>query len=274
MKILLPYLRLMHPFTSLAVAIVTVIIAISSNPPFDLHRLFLIGSVMLTVQFSIGVSNDVLDQRYDSKAKPWKPIPSKKVGKRTALIIFASLVICSFASCSILGWVPLGIMLFGLCCGMAYNLGLKRTLFSWLPLSLAVPTILVWVGAINENTPNALYWSYPLGLLLGPALNLANQLAGAEEAAHSGERSLMHFLGVVSGRRVAVGLFVLVSAFMPTVVWINDLQVKVATVGSVATSLFIVVFAVLAEFDHRLVLWPLAILIASVQGVFFLSAIQ
>ncbi|MFQ6616191.1 MAG: UbiA family prenyltransferase [Fidelibacterota bacterium] len=274
MKILLPYLRLIHPFTSLAVTIVTVIIAMSSDPPFDLHRVFLVGFVMLTVQFSFGVSNDVLDQRYDSEAKPWKPIPSNKVRKRGALIIFATLVACSFALCSVLGWIPLGIMLFGFCCGMAYNLGLKRTLLSWLPLSLAVPTILVWVRAINEKTPNVLFWSYPLGLLLGPALNLANQLAGAEEASYSGERSLIHFLGVVKGRRVAVGLFALVTLFMPIVVRIHDLQVEVATVGSVATFLFIAIFAVLAEFDHRLALWPLAILIASVQGVFFVLAIQ
>ena len=273
MDILIAHLKLTHPFTSLAVTVMTIILVLPVHAPLNSYRLFLVALVMLLVQLSIGVSNDLLDRPYDRIAKPWKPIPSGKVKLRTAIIVYFTLVVCSFVLGSLFGWLPFGIMLLGLCCGLAYNLGLKRTPLSWVPFSLAIPTLVLWARVINGDVPIVLLWVYPLGLLLGPALNLANQLVGAEEARDSGEHSLIHFLGVVKGRRVAVGLFILVSVFMPIVVWINHLQVEVAVVGSLVAFFFIAIFTVIAELDHRLALWPLAILIASLQGVFFLLAI-
>lgn len=273
MKIFVAHLRLVHPYTSVAVTGVTVILALPRDGRFIFSQLFLVGLVMLLVQFSIGVSNDLLDRRYDSIAKPWKPIPSGKVKKRTAAIICVSMVASAIVLCSLLGWLPLGIMLFGLGCGLGYNLGLKRTLFSWLPFALAVPTLLLWARVINGDTPIVLLWAYPLGLLLGPALNLANQLSGAEEAASSGEHSFIQYLGVVLGRRVTVGLFLLTSLCMPIVVLMNHVRVEVAATGSLVASVFIVIFLVFAELDYRVALWPCAIVISTVLGLSFLLSI-
>ena len=188
------HLLLMHPFTSLAVAGVTMVLAIPRAGPFDISRILPVGLAMLLIQLTIGITNDLLDRPYDAAAKPSKPIASGQVNPRSALIMASGLLVGAMGLGLRFGPLPVGIMLFGLAFGLAYNLGLKRTFFSWLPHALAAPTLLLWVRAINGELPGALLWGYPLGLLLGPALNLANQLPGAAAAAARGARSrLSHF---------------------------------------------------------------------------------
>ena len=263
------YLLLMHPFTSLAVAGVTMVLAIPRAGPFDVSRILSVGLAMLLIQLTIGITNDLLDRPYDAAAKPSKPIASGQVNPRTALIMASGLLIGALGMGLRFGPIPGGIMLFGLACGLAYNLGLKRTFISWLPHALAAPTLLLWVRAINGELPWALLWAYPLGLLLGPALNLANQLFGAEAAAASGERSFLHHIGIVPGRRLAAGLFVLTAGCLPLVILVSRLPVQIAVVGAFAAAGLSIVFLVVAELDRRVALWPLGLAIAAVLGVAF-----
>ena len=260
---------LMHPFTSLAVAGVTMVLAIPRAGPLDISRILPVGLAMLLIQLTIGITNDLLDRPYDVAAKPSKPIASGQVNPGTALIMASGLLIGAMGLGLRFGPLPGGIMLFGLACGLAYNLGLKRTFISWLPHALAAPTLLLWVRAINGELPLVLLWAYPLGLLLGPALNLANQLFGAEAADASGERSLIHYVGIVPGRRLAAVLFVLTAGCLPMVISISRLPVRTAVVGALAATGLSVVFLVVAELDRRVVLWPLGLTIAAVLGLAF-----
>ncbi|MCH7851516.1 MAG: UbiA family prenyltransferase [Candidatus Marinimicrobia bacterium] len=266
---LVAHLLLMHPFTSLAVAGVTMVLAIPRAGPLDISRILPVGLAMLLIQLTIGITNDLLDRPYDAAAKPSKPIASGQVNPGTALIMASGLLIGAMGLGLRLGPLPWGIMLFGLACGLAYNLGLKRTFISWLPHALAAPTLLLWVRAINGELPGALLWAYPLGLLLGPALNLANQLFGAEAAAASGERSFLYYVGVRQGRRLAAGLFLVTAGCLPMVISISRLPVRIAVVGALTAAGLSVVFLVVAELDRRVALWPLALAIAAVLGVAF-----
>lgn len=263
------HIRMLHPLTSLAVALVTMAIAMPAGGAAISFHVLRVGLVMLLIQFSIGVHNDLLDQRYDSQAKPWKPIPAGLVKQRTAFVVFIALLVGALLLSLRFGLFPFAIMLFGLACGLGYNIGLKRTALSWLPHSLAAPTILVWSRAINESASPILLWAYPLGMLLGPALNVANQLPGAEAARASGEFSLLHRLGPVKGRRIAGGLFLLTATLMPLVVFGNQGVIQTAVVGSSVAVAFTGIFMVLAERDHRIALWPTALIIGAVLGITF-----
>ncbi|MEE9162431.1 MAG: UbiA family prenyltransferase [Candidatus Neomarinimicrobiota bacterium] len=263
------YIRVMHPLTSLAVAIVTMAIAVPAGEAPISYHVLRVGLVMLLIQFSIGVHNDLLDQQYDAQAKPLKPIPAGLIKQRTAIALFIVLLSGALALSPRFGPVPFAIMLFGLACGLGYNVGLKRTAFSWLPHSLAAPTILVWSRAINDSASPILLWAYPLGMLLGPALNVANQLPGAEAARASGEFSLLHHLGPVKGRRIAGGLFLLTAILMPLVVIGHQREAQTAVVGSSIAVVITGIFMVLAERDYRVALWPTAVIIAAVLGMTF-----
>ena len=281
--------HLLHPYTSLAVAGITALLAGAAvaGAHTDAPGAGLAirsGLAMLLIQFSIGASNDIFDRPFDALAKPGKPLPSGQVRLSMAWTIWSLLI----GGAVILAWpfglLALAVMLFGLGCGLAYNAGLKRTPLSWLPHALAAPTILTWVWVIAGQPLQPLLWVYPLGLLLGPALNIANQLAGAEAAEASGERSLVHSLGVIRAQRLAAGLFLLAAVLMPFVAGrVAGAPVAGAAVAgaaaageagqglpwAIAGSALAVIFLVLAERGSRRVLWPLALTIGGLLAVGF-----
>ena len=269
MKRVMAHIRMLHPMTSLAVAIVTMVIAVPAGGAAVSYHVLHVGLVMLLIQFSFGVSNDLLDQPYDLQAKPWKPIPAGQVNPRAAVIVYIALLAGALVLSLPFGPLSFAIMIFGLACGLAYNIGLKRTALSSLPHSLAAPTILVWPRAINGEASPILFWAYALGLLLGPALNVANQLPGAEAARASGEFSFLHRLGLVKGRRAAGGLFLLTAILMPLVVLGHHAEVQTALIGSGIAIAFTVIFMVLAEREYHVALWPTALIIAAVLGITF-----
>ena len=279
--------HLLHPYTSLAVAGITALLAgatvagaaVAGATVTGFHTdapaaglAIRSGLAMLLIQFSIGASNDIFDRPFDALAKPGKPLPSGQVRLSMAWTIWGLLI----GGAVILAWpfglLALAVMLFGLGCGLAYNAGLKRTPLSWLPHALAAPTILTWVWVIAGRPLQPLLWIYPLGLLLGPALNIANQLAGAEAAQASGERSLVHSLGVIRAQRLAAGLFLLAAVLMPFVAGRVAGAPVAAEVGqglpwAIAGSALAVIFLVLAERGSRLALWPLGLGIGGLLAV-------
>ena len=263
------YWLMLHPYTSLAVAVVTVILAAPLEGPINYWRLWHIGLTMLLVQFSIGLSNDLLDEPFDAIAKPDKPIPGGRVNRRAAIALLAVLAMAGWALGLALGGLAFLVMILGQGCGVVYNLGVKRTGYSWLPHALAAPTLLLWVRVVNETASPAILWAYPLGLLLGPALNIANQLPGAEEAAISGEHNLVHQWGVAKARRLAAALFMLAALSMPMVVKYLGVEAGLAETSALVGIALSLLFLLVAEADRRIYLWPLALLIAATLGVGF-----
>ncbi len=267
LKIARAYWLLLHPYTSLAVSAVTVLLIFTSD--FNSSNFFLlrIGLIMLFIQFSIGISNDLLDRSFDARAKQHKPIPSGMVNPRLAVILFLMLTAGAILLSLPLGFRRLWILLLGLSCGLAYNIGLKRTLFSWLPLSLALPTLFLWTWSITSNISPLIFWTYLLGLFLGPALNLANQFAGAEKAAASGEKSLIHYLGIKNSAWICPLLFLSAAFFISMIMIFSGLFDQAAILGSVIAVIFSITFFILADRGYRIILWPLALVISALLGL-------
>src|SRR5436309_8215858 len=77
--------RVLHPFPSvLNSALVLALALIAGGPP---TAAVLLALGMLGIQFCIGVVNDLADERLDAATKPWKPIPSGLVTRRSARLI-------------------------------------------------------------------------------------------------------------------------------------------------------------------------------------------
>jgi len=261
------YWILLHPYTSLTVSTVTVLLIYISD--FNSSNLFLlrIGFIMLLIQFSIGVSNDVLDQVFDQQAKRHKPIISGLVNPLWARVLFIMLVITAIMLSFSLGFRQLWILLLGLSCGLLYNLGLKRTFFSWLPLAVAIPTLLFWTMTLTSQHSSLIYWSYFLGLFLGPAINLANQIDAAEAAADSGEKSLIHYLGIKNSSRICSLLFITTALFINLIMFFNGPVHRFVIICTISATIFTLIFLILSERDYKLLLWPLALLIGTFLGI-------
>jgi 4-hydroxybenzoate polyprenyltransferase len=250
------------------------VVALPLNEEFNVFSLFSMGLAMLAVQFAIGLSNDLLDQNYDKQAKPWKPLVKDELSIQSSKIIFVFLIIISFIFVYQFGFISIIIIYFGLILGLIYNLKLKRTLLSWLPYSLAIPTVMVYARVAHGNPEfELLLLLYPLGLLAGPALNIANQIPGAEKAKLSGERSLVHLFspknsGILSGL-LLVSLFTLSIVILEFLGNLNGL----ITSALISALVFILIYFIFLLKDKYIFLWPISILIVSFLGLSFLFLI-
>lgn len=199
-------LRLIHPFPTVLNALAAValaVVALRDLPdPWLTLRLAL---TMLAAQSAIGIVNDYVDRDLDAVAKPWKPIPAGAVSAATARWLGALATLAALALGATLGWEAWLLSTAGLAVGLAYDLRLKRTTFSGLTYAVALPLLPLWVWtAVGRFTP-ALLWVWPVGLLLGAALQVANALPDLESDAAGGVRGTAQRLGRRRALAVAWG---------------------------------------------------------------------
>ena len=196
--------RLVHPFPSLVVTAVTVATAFLADETPDAATVVALGAGMLCYQFAIGTSNDAVDALDDARNKPWKAIPRGIVSRRAASILAAAL---AGAGMVVTSGLPFGAWLVGiagLACGLIYDVQLKRTWLSWLPMALALPLVPVWVFLAFEEWDPLLWWAFPLGALLGLGLHLANQAPDVPKERDL--RGLAHRLGTERAANLSLGL--------------------------------------------------------------------
>ena len=195
----------MHPFPSFLVTVVTItilFIADQSPPPGVALRL---GVGMLCFQFAIGLVNDVADREADGVAKPWKPIASGALPARTAILLAAGLSGAGLVITASFDTTPWLIGAAGLVCGLAYDVVLKRTALSWLPMSIAFPLIPVWVYTVLGRWDGLLWWVFPMGALLGLSVHFANQLPDIAADRKAGVRGIAQRSGGRAAFAVCIG---------------------------------------------------------------------
>ena len=200
-------LRLLHPFPSFLVAGLTVVLVRTANAEAGLALYVQLGLGMLLYQFSIGITNDVVDAEDDGVAKPWKALARGSISRQRAVLAAAG---CAGGALLITTGLETAVWLVGLAgwlCGMAYDVWLKRTQLSWLPYAIAFPLVPVWVYLAAGAWRPLLWWVFPLGAVLGLALHLANQAPDVAEDRRAGVRGAAQTLGGARSRGAAIALF-------------------------------------------------------------------
>ena len=194
--------RLVHPFPSALDAAVTVALALLAGASGG--RALLLGASMLAIQLSIGAFNDLFDLPADMVAGRSKPLVDGRVGARPALGVG---IACGLAGLVLAGFAGLATGLVacaGYGIGLAYDLRLKASPWSWLPYAAGIPLLPVfaWEGATG-SLPTPILGLAGLGVLAGTGLAIANSLADAERDAASLTATIATALG--HGRAIRLG---------------------------------------------------------------------
>jgi 4-hydroxybenzoate polyprenyltransferase len=264
--------RLVHPFPSALNAALVFAIALVAGATLEVA--FTLTLAMLGLQFCIGATNDLFDQRIDALSKPYKPIPAGLVSPRAAWVValasggvglFLADLVHPFTfvmAASMLG------------AGQLYNVWLKSTAFGWVCFSIAFPILPVyaWYGATGTLPPR---WELllPVAALCGPALQLANGLVDLEADRQAGVRTL----AVRVGRRPALVVMAALLVAIHALAWLtlaHDAPAVTLIAAAAATALAGTGLALSAQVSSALRGWGWSAQAGSVAmlGVAWLGA--
>lgn len=180
---------------------------------------------MTSLQFAIGTVNDLADEPRDRGRKTGKPLPRGLLSRRKATATALVLAAVGLELAAMFGPAAFVVACAGLGVGLAYDLALRGTPWSWLPLAVGVPLLPVfaWVGA-TARLPESFAVLLPAAVAAGAGLAIANALADFERDAAAGLATVATRLG--RGRAWLVG-----SALLSVVV-----VVAVASLAGVVTT--------------------------------------
>jgi len=196
------WLLIQPPETILLQALPAALFAVVASPHGALSRALRLFLAVIAVYGSIGALNDYCDLDLDSTSKPFKPLVRGLVTTRFALWQALILGIAGMWLSIALNWTTAGFSAFILVLGIWYDFQAKRSILSWVPYVLGIPTLPLWGFAAAGKFEPRLLLAYPLGALLSLALNMGNTLPDREKDAAFGLRALTHRLSL----RAAVAL--------------------------------------------------------------------
>jgi 4-hydroxybenzoate polyprenyltransferase len=185
-----------HPGPSLLVTLVFVAIAglAGRGVPNAVRVLQLVGT-MLPIQLCIGVINDVVDLPADAIAQPYKPLARGMLGRSTAAWVGAVLGAIGLGVAASINLATLGLATAALGAGLAYDLGLRRTVLSWVPWWGGMAVLPLAAYASAGSIPSRLLVLIPLSALLAVGLHLANAQPDVDADRRAGVRSLPVVMG-------------------------------------------------------------------------------
>ncbi|MGK5732957.1 UbiA family prenyltransferase [Streptomyces sp. URMC 124] len=161
----------------------------------------LIATAVLSGQLSVGWCNDAFDARRDAANGRRKPVAVGAVSRGAVwAAAFLALVVCAVLSpaCGLLA----GAMhLTGVAAAWAYNLGLKATVWSWLPYAVGFTSLPVFVTLSLPEQAWPAWWVVTAGGLLGVGAHLADTLPDIPGDLATGVRGLPQRMGVTRTRR-------------------------------------------------------------------------
>lgn len=178
---------------------------VAGAPPDLAVRL---GIAMTLLQLGIGTVNDAVDAPADAGRKAGKPIPSGLVAGRQAVIaagvLFAGGMSLALSVSPAIG----GLAVVVVAIGLAYDLRLKGTAWSWLPFAVGIPILPVfgWLGATG-GLASTFAILLPAAVMAGTGLAIGNALVDVERDRSAGLSSIAIVLGPVRSGAAAAGLF-------------------------------------------------------------------
>jgi 4-hydroxybenzoate polyprenyltransferase len=134
-------------------------------------------------------------------------VPAGLVRRSTAASIAAVAAALGLGLAMAAGPPTLVVAVAGLATGVAYDLRLKGTRWSWAPYAIGVPLLPVfaWVGATG-TLPAPFVVLVPLAMLAGAALAVANSVADLERDRAAGISTVATSLGLGRARRIGGAL--------------------------------------------------------------------
>lgn len=183
-----------HPQPTLAVTALLSAVAYAGGLSFP--RLPVFAAAALAGQLSIGWSNDLIDRRRDRDAgRADKPLARGEVSPRLVGLACVGAVTACVLSSYALGVVAGTIHLLAVAGGWAYNLGLKRTLLSWLPYAVSFGLFTAFATLALPGAPWPRGWAVATGSLLGLGAHFLNVVPDVREDLEAGVRGLPQRLG-------------------------------------------------------------------------------
>ncbi len=216
--------NLTQPFeTILLQAVPTTLFTALAMRQFDGRVWSLIFLSAFSISGAIGSFNDYCDYDLDSEAKPHKPLVRGLATPRFALWEGAILGIAGIACSAALNALSACFAALTLALGIWYDVKAKRSLYSWAPYALAIPTVPVWGFTAAGRFENVLLLAYPLGACLSIGLNVSNTLPDHDSDAAFGLRALTHRIKLWHAIVLAWGLLAAAMAgFAATAPWVGN----------------------------------------------------
>jgi len=174
------YLRLTHPFPVAANAVAAVAFgAVAARGWPGGRAALLLALAIIGSQATVGVVNDLRDRDLDAAEKPHKPLVSGRVSVPGAYMLGAAMLALALVAGAMLGPVSVPLVLAMTAAGVVYDLWLKRTAASFVPYIFGLPLLPIWAWVCVREADPRLWLTYPLGVLVGFGLHLANALPDA-----------------------------------------------------------------------------------------------
>lgn len=189
-----PLARASHPLPTVAVTGLSAALAVTLRTPFP--TLAILVAAVFSGQLSVGWLNDLVDRERDrASGRTDKPVALGQISVplvRTATA--AAAVVCLVASLA-LGLAAGAAHLLAVAGAWAYNLGLKRTIWSWLPyaVSFSLLPLAIWLASPAADLPP--WWLLTGAALLGVGAHGANVLPDLADDRATGVSGLPHRMG-------------------------------------------------------------------------------
>ncbi len=162
---------------------------------------------MTALQLGIGTVNDLVDAPHDAGRKPGKPIPAGLVAPTGARLLAIGSFLAGIVLAASVSRATGILTLLVIAIGLAYDLRLKGTAWSWLPFAIGIPILPLfgWVG-VARSLPVAFIVLLPVAVAAGAALAIGNTLVDVERDRDAGISSIAVRLGPDMAWRVHEGL--------------------------------------------------------------------
>lgn len=207
--------RCTHPKQALAIAATMGILAAVSDRPA--REALLVFAAVLAVQLSLGLSNDLCDERHDHRAQtPGKPLAEGRVDPSSASYWMMVLILLAVPLAASSGVITSVALLATLPIGWVHNRWLHRTAWSFLGWALTFalyPAFLAyggWAGTTHGSAPTIAVTL--VAAALGVCLHFVTSLGDLVADNKSGARTLPLQVALRTGAPRLLFLTVLATA--------------------------------------------------------------
>lgn len=206
--------RASHPEPGIAVTLLAVLLAGTWGA--SVGTTLLIAVAALSGQLTVGWSNDLIDRDRDIRSgRHDKPLATGALRVPTVRAAIVAGLVATIIASLLLGPRAGALHLVLVATGWTYNLGLKRTMLSWLPYAVCFGCLPVVVSlAARQETGPA--WTIVAGALLGTGAHLVNAVPDLDDDHLTGVNGLPQRLG--ARRSIDLATVLLLAGTVVTVV--------------------------------------------------------